>query len=293
VARQGSKTAVRAVVSKGTLKAAQTFGKRLGVKILQRTVLKFAVFLSSAAVGSTYNYVTTRSIGRIASAHFRNLGLVTDEIRRLFARQETYDVAVPAAMLFAANASGAMSPEEIAFYKATVKKMTFLEEDASSAIEELAQDEGAILRRASTLAPDLRATLIELIVLMAIYDGALSVEERLFLAKAAQQLGVPLDLSAVERRAAEFHAIVERNFFEEKTTAAGAAVVEALGATGRAAKSMMKMIGDAAKRGRHPATAESVSSAEERMLKLKKLLDSGLISNADFSAKKAEVLAGI
>lgn len=137
-----------------------------------------------------------------------------------------------------------------------------LVEGASGEIDALASDEGELFHRASTLEPELRATLVELIVLMAIYDGAVTAEERLFLAKASQQLGIPLDLLTIERRAAEYHAIIEKNFFEEKATAAGDAVVGALGAAGRFAKTTMKRIGNAAKTGPRGSTFGSASSTE-------------------------------
>jgi uncharacterized protein (DUF697 family) len=86
-ARAGATGAVKKYVSKGTLKAVQAFGRRLGFKILQRTILKYAVPVASAAVGSSYNYATTKSVGKIAKAHFKNRGKATEELRTLVSRQ--------------------------------------------------------------------------------------------------------------------------------------------------------------------------------------------------------------
>jgi hypothetical protein len=52
--------AIRKYISKGTLKAIQDIGRKLGIKILQRTIIKYAVPAASIAVGSSYNYVTTQ-----------------------------------------------------------------------------------------------------------------------------------------------------------------------------------------------------------------------------------------
>jgi DnaJ-domain-containing protein 1 len=47
---------------------------------------------------------------------------------------------------------------------------------------------------------ELRESLIELLTLMAIYDGILVNEEREFLMNAAEWLGVSLDIEQVEKR---------------------------------------------------------------------------------------------
>jgi hypothetical protein len=88
--RAGAAGAVKKYISKGTLEAVQKFARRLGLKILQRTILKYAVPIASAAAGSTYNYVTTKSVGKIAKAHFKNRGKATEELRTLVSRQNTY-----------------------------------------------------------------------------------------------------------------------------------------------------------------------------------------------------------
>jgi uncharacterized protein (DUF697 family)/virulence-associated protein VapD len=117
--------AVRKYVSKGTLKTIQDFARRLGFKILQRTILKYAVPVASAAVGSSYNYATTKSVGRIARAHLKNRGKVTDELRVLVSRQNTYDLAFPAAVMYVAHVDGQFSKKEKEFYKAMVSRMSF------------------------------------------------------------------------------------------------------------------------------------------------------------------------
>lgn len=109
VAREGTTTVVRRWVSKGTLEAIQRFAARLGIKILQRTIVKYTVPVVSAAVGSTYNYVTTRAVGKIAKAHLKNRGKVDEQLRTLLSRRNIYDLAFPAAVLYAGKIDGELS----------------------------------------------------------------------------------------------------------------------------------------------------------------------------------------
>ncbi len=62
-AGDATKGAVKEYIGKSTLKALQYCACRLGFRILQKTILKYAVPVASAAVGSSYNYVTTKSVG--------------------------------------------------------------------------------------------------------------------------------------------------------------------------------------------------------------------------------------
>src|SRR5512137_1017449 len=106
------------VVSKGTLEALQKFAQRLGFKILQRTIIKYAVPVVSAGVGSGYNYISTKSVGKIAKIHFKNRGKATDELRAVISKQNIYDLAIPAAAMFMAQVDGNVSPKEKELYRA-------------------------------------------------------------------------------------------------------------------------------------------------------------------------------
>ena len=139
-----AKGAVKKYVSKGTLKALQDFARRLGFKILQRTILKYAVPVASAAVGSSYNYATTKSVGRIAKAHLKNRGKVTDELRVLVSRQNTYDLAFPAAVMYVAQVDGQFSQKEKEFYKAMLSRMSF-DEHTQAEFQKLIASEDNVL----------------------------------------------------------------------------------------------------------------------------------------------------
>lgn len=57
-------------ISKDVLNILKRVGAKLGVKILQRTILKYVVPLASIVVGTGWNYVATKSVGKIAREHF-------------------------------------------------------------------------------------------------------------------------------------------------------------------------------------------------------------------------------
>ena len=42
----------------------------VGIKILQKTIIKYAVPVVSIGLGATWNYISTKSIGKIAQKHF-------------------------------------------------------------------------------------------------------------------------------------------------------------------------------------------------------------------------------
>jgi uncharacterized protein (DUF697 family) len=59
------------IFQKELLQALKSLGKKLGVKILQRSIVKYTVPGISMAVGSTWNYFAVNSVGKIACKHFQ------------------------------------------------------------------------------------------------------------------------------------------------------------------------------------------------------------------------------
>jgi uncharacterized protein (DUF697 family) len=84
---------------------------------LQRTIIKFAVPVASAAVGGGFKYVSTHSVGKIAKTHFRNRGKFTGELQKLVSRQNTYDLVFPATALYLANLDSKLSSQEQELYR--------------------------------------------------------------------------------------------------------------------------------------------------------------------------------
>ena len=216
-ARGGTQYAVKKYISKGTLKAIQEFGKKIGIKILQKSVLKYAIPIASAGIGSAYNYATTKSVGGIAKNHLKNRGKVTEELRQLVSRQNTYDIAFPAAAMYMAQIDGDFSNKEKVFYKAILSRMSF-DEHTQAEFKKLMANEGNIIEAISQIEDnEIKYSLIEVLVLMAVYDGELVEKERDFLIKAAAHLNVPLDIDKVELQADDYKAIVEKNIFQKAT----------------------------------------------------------------------------
>lgn len=69
VGRKLTEQAIRRRVSKQVLEGIKSVGRKLGVKILQRTILKYALPLASMGIGSSWNYLATKAVGKIAKKH--------------------------------------------------------------------------------------------------------------------------------------------------------------------------------------------------------------------------------
>jgi uncharacterized tellurite resistance protein B-like protein len=296
-ARAGTESGIKKVVTNATREALVKFAQRLGFKITQGSIIKFAVPVASAAVGSGYNYVTTRSVGQIAKLHFKNRGKVTDELRAAISRQNTYGLAIPAAAIFMAQVDGNVSPKEKELYRAMLSRMSF-EEHAPADFQRLVSNEQNILDAVSQIEDvELRKTLIELLTLMAIYDGILANEEREFLMNAAERLGVSLDIEEVEKRTKEYQIIIEKNVFEKTAGAMGSTAVSVIGTAGQAATKFKDVFGKAVKRDVSVTASTSSTPTHddpvERLKRLKQMLEAELISQSEFDAKKAEILSSI
>lgn len=262
-ARAGTKSAIKKVVRKGTLEALKKFGQRLGFKILQRTIIKYAVPVVSAAVGSGYNYIATKSVGKIAKIHFKNRGKATDELRAVISKQNIYDLAIPAAAMFMAQVDGNVSSKEKELYRAMVSRMSF-EEHTPADFNRLISEEHSILDAVSQIEDaELRKALIELLTLMAVYDGILANEEREFLTSAAERLGVSLDIEQVEKRAKEYQVIVEKNLLERAAGAMGGAAVAAIGMAGQKANRLKDALGKAVNRQDSGKSSTSPASKQD------------------------------
>lgn len=247
-ARASTTNSIKKVVTNGTREAVVKFAQRLGFKIGQGTIIKFAVPVVSAAVGSGYNYIATTSIGEIAKIHFKNRGKVTDELRAIISKQNIYDLVIPAAAMFMAQVDGNVSSKEKELYRAMLSRMSF-EEHTPADFNRLISNEHSILDAVSQIKDaELRKALIELLTLMAVYDGILANEEREFLTSAAERLGVSLDIEQVEKRVTEYRVIVEKNLLERTAGAMGGAAVTTISMAGQTANRLKNAIGKAMNR---------------------------------------------
>jgi len=207
----GTGTLVKTYVSKNVLKALQDFARKLGFTILQRTIIKYTVPVASAAVGGVYNYITTKSMGEIAKAHFRHRGEFSGELQSLLSRRNTYELVFPAAAMYMANLDGELSPKERDLYRAMLSRMTF-SEHAEAEYRRLVDDEANLIEAAAGIEDmELRRGLLDVLVLMAVCDGELADREREFLAKISSRLQVPLDFDEIERRTRDYRETVKQS----------------------------------------------------------------------------------
>jgi uncharacterized protein (DUF697 family) len=61
----------KTVISKDVLASLRRLAAKIGVKLLQRTIVKYVVPFVSIGIGTGWNYVATRSVGRMAIKHFK------------------------------------------------------------------------------------------------------------------------------------------------------------------------------------------------------------------------------
>lgn len=213
-AAAGTQHAIKKYASKSTLKAIQTFGKRIGMKILQRSIIKYAVPLVSAAIGSTYNYYTTKTIGQFAKTHLKNRGKVTEELRALISRKNKYHIVFPAAVLFMAHADGKFVAEEKEFYQAVLSRLSF-EDYEQDDFQKLLSSRENILEAILEIEEDsIRENLIKVMALMAVYDGDLASEEIDLLTEVAQKLNVNIDITEIKKQTKEYQVIIKENIFQ-------------------------------------------------------------------------------
>jgi hypothetical protein len=200
----GTKNLIKTYITKGTLQTIQNLARQLGFKILQRTIIQYAVPVVSIAVSSTFNYFTTNSLGKIAKTHFKNRGKVTDELRQLISRQYVYDLIFPVSIKYIAQIDDEFHEREQIFYKAVISRMSF-EGHKQEEFYNLLKHEDDLLEEIAKISDkNMAEILLELLILMAVYDGKLVEAERTFLTKVAQKLELPISLRDIEAQADEY-----------------------------------------------------------------------------------------
>ena len=61
----------KAIIKKETLTALQKTAAKVGIKILQRSIVKYTIPLASIGIGTGWNYTSTRTVAKIAIKHFK------------------------------------------------------------------------------------------------------------------------------------------------------------------------------------------------------------------------------
>jgi len=62
---------VKLSFSGGRLKTAKNMGKPLGIKLLQRNIVKYILPIASIGIASTFNYWSTKSVAKVAKQKFK------------------------------------------------------------------------------------------------------------------------------------------------------------------------------------------------------------------------------
>ena len=61
----------KAVFKKETLATLKRIAAKVGVKILQGTIIKYTIPIASIGIGTTWNYSSTKTVAKIATKHFK------------------------------------------------------------------------------------------------------------------------------------------------------------------------------------------------------------------------------
>jgi hypothetical protein len=61
---------IKNTIKKELLDSIKKVGEKVGIKILQRTIIKYAVPIAPMGIGGSWNYFSTRAVGKIAGNHF-------------------------------------------------------------------------------------------------------------------------------------------------------------------------------------------------------------------------------
>lgn len=65
-----TKIGIKKTIKKELLKKLKDVAQKLGYKLLQKTIIKYAMPIVSVGIGATWNYVSTRTVSKIARKHF-------------------------------------------------------------------------------------------------------------------------------------------------------------------------------------------------------------------------------
>ena len=230
-----TKRGVKQVFTKGTLKATQNIAAKIGVKVLQKTILKYAIPITSIGIGGLYNFTTTKSLGSIAKSHFKERGKLTDELQALISNQYKYDIVFPAAIMYMAKVDGVLKDKENDLYKALLLRISVNEHEKED-FQKLISDESNLLDAISKIENhDIQKALLETLILMAVIDGELVDQERAFLRSVSNRFNIPLDLQNIESRAKEYQNIIPPTFFAATAEIAGEYTAKTVAFTGSAA----------------------------------------------------------
>lgn len=198
MAGEAAKRAIKKFISKDVLKAIQRLAAKVGFHLLQRTIIKSLVPGVSVVAGALINYVSTRSIGKVATIYFSRRGLKSDLFRAIGA-ETTHYAAFPAVALYTAKLDKKFAKQEQDLYRTLYKvlKDRFTPKD-EKLLKASTQELEAYLQQIED--PVTRQGLLDLAVLMAMSDGKLGLEEKGYITHIASVLRLPVNMEEVEEQ---------------------------------------------------------------------------------------------
>jgi len=182
----------------------QRLARNVGWELLEHTVIKYAVPIVSIFAGAIINYVSVRSLGRIAQAYFRQLR-VRDGVFQVMAaeRDVTHQALFPALALHTAQVGGMRRDQERLYQMlhAALGDRLRPQDAWLLDVDQPALDE--VLRQVQD--PRTRRALMDTCILMTLTDVSLTAAEKQYLEHVSQVLDIPVNISQVEQSFRDLH----------------------------------------------------------------------------------------
>jgi tellurite resistance protein len=266
--------------------AIRLLGPRLGRQITQRAILRAAVPVVGIGISATWNYVATNAIATSARHGLRAVGRLRDavaDVAHILTARPDDAAIVLESMLAVIMADGRFDQYEQEVFDCVVRQLNVPPEVLAQIEQRVGISGDSVEQRLRVIDDqELRATLATCLQLVAIADGQIVDTEVRLLRRLLAALGRDLDLEQLREQA---------GLFKQPTSWAQQAG-ESLGAFGTSVSE--KISGWFTKRTQG---AEAVSTPQpeneplKRIRELAALHADGILSDAEFEAKKQELLA--
>jgi uncharacterized protein (DUF697 family) len=188
--------------------ALRYLGPKIGKKIAQRAILKTAVPVAGVGPSSSWSYASTAALGRVALASVRSrlaLRAALARVSKDLAREPNHVGYVLEAVHRVATADHDFSERELELYDdvfAATGRNAGVRQNLEGRIGlPLVETERGLRSFASA---ELKASLAEVLELVAIADGVIDPDELATLVRLREALGQRVDVVGLERRAAQF-----------------------------------------------------------------------------------------
>lgn len=185
--------------------AALTLFKTIGVKFVQRAVLKYAMPVLSVGIGGGMNFLMTRSLGKHSQRRFQRTLTATERLESLHRQDDAHHALLLSLMMRMAAASGRVDKRKKALLRRTLDSMVEVGHDRQTLVAALDTPEETLLANLEAVQDaDFYEVMMELLMLMAVTDARLDDAELALLHRVSDRCGVELDETDLRMRYAEF-----------------------------------------------------------------------------------------